>query len=126
MGGRRTAFEDLIITAAKMPWQAGLVLALLSFIGLHILAVHFASPLSASDKAHIDALVTHTFLATVAPLADHHSPGADSRRWCLGLAPIAGVSPVRQYRAYSSEPPLLVRVRAARRGAVSKAGLCSH
>jgi len=91
MGGRRTAFEDLIIIAAKMPWQAGLVLALLSFIGLHIIAVHFASPLGASDKGHIDALVTHTFLATVAPLAEVIIPPA----LVLG----AGVSAWRRSRA---------------------------
>lgn len=91
MGGRRTAFEDLIIIAAKMPWQAGLVLALLSFIGLHIIAVHFASPLDAGDKGHIDALVTHTFLATVAPLAEIIIPPA----LVLG----AGISAWRRSRA---------------------------
>jgi hypothetical protein len=33
MSRRRTVFEDLIIIAAKLPWQAGLALALLSLIG---------------------------------------------------------------------------------------------
>ena len=56
MRGRRTVFEDLIIIAGKLPWQAGLVLALFSFIGLHIIAVHFVSPIVVAGNVNFGAI----------------------------------------------------------------------
>lgn len=86
MRGRRTIFEDLIIIAAKLPWQAGLVLALLSFIGLHIVALHFASPIVASASGDLGAIYTHTLLGTVGRLAQFIVPpaliiGAGTSAW---------------------------------------------
>lgn len=86
MSRRRTVFEDLIIIAAKLPWQAGLALALLSLIGLHIIAVYFASPIVASGKGNLGAIYTHTLLATVTRLAQFIVPpaliiGAGTSAW---------------------------------------------
>src|SRR5690349_6581226 len=69
MRRRRTVFEDLIVIAAKLPWQIGLLLALLSFIGLHSIAVHFTTPVVASGNGDLGVIYTHTLLATVARLA---------------------------------------------------------
>jgi restriction system protein len=86
MSRRRTVFEDLIIIATKLPWQAGLALALLSLIGLHIIAVYFASPIAASPNGNLGAIYTHTLLATVARLAQFIVPpaliiGAGTSAW---------------------------------------------
>ena len=72
--------------AARLPWQAGLVLALLSFIGLHVVAVQFASPVVASSNGNLGAIYTHTLLATVARLAQFIVPpaliiGAGTSAW---------------------------------------------
>lgn len=74
----RTVFEDLIIIAGRLPWQAGVVLAALSFVGLHVIAVHFGSPVAAGDNGNFGAIYSHTFLATVAKLAQFIVP----RRRC--------------------------------------------
>jgi restriction system protein len=86
MPGRRTVFEDLIIMAAKLPWQAGLVLSLLSFISLHVIAAHFASPIVARGNGDLGATSTHALLATVARLAQFIVPpaliiGAGTSAW---------------------------------------------
>ncbi len=66
MRGRRTAFEDLIVIACKLPWQAGLALALLSFAVLHIAAVHFDLPTAPRGKVNFGAIYTQTLLVTFA------------------------------------------------------------
>lgn len=76
MSRRQTVFEDLIIIAAKLPWQAGLALALLSFIGLHIIAVYFASPMVVSGNRIFWEIYSHILLATVARLAQFIVPPA--------------------------------------------------
>src|SRR6185437_1415420 len=86
MSRRRTVFEDLNIIAAKLPWQAGLALALISLIGLHIIAVYFASPIVASRNGNLGAIYTHTLLVTVAKLAQFIVPpaliiGAGTSAW---------------------------------------------
>jgi restriction system protein len=86
MRGRRTAFEDLIIIAGRLPWQAGLVLALLSFAVLHVIVVHFSLPTAARGNVNFGAIYTHTFLATVAKLAQFIVPpalliGAGTSAW---------------------------------------------
>lgn len=86
MRGRRTAFEDLIIIAARLPWQAGLGLALLSLAALHIIAAHFGLPAAASGNGNLDTIYTHTVLATFAKLAQFIVPpalliGAGTSAW---------------------------------------------
>lgn len=86
MRGRRTAFEDLIIIAGRLPWQAGLGLALLSFAVLHIIAVHFGLPVAARGNGNFGAIYTHTLLATFAKLAQFIVPpalliGAGTSAW---------------------------------------------
>lgn len=86
MRSRRTVFEDLIIIAGKLPWQAGLGLALLSFTGLHIIAVHLGLPVAAGGKGNFGAIYSHTFLAIVAKLAQFIVPpalliGAGTSAW---------------------------------------------
>ena len=76
MRSRRTAFEDLIIIAGRLPWQAGLVLALLSFAVLHVIVVHFSLPTAARGNPNFGAIYAHTFLATVAKLAQFIVPPA--------------------------------------------------
>lgn len=86
MRGRRTAFEDLIIIAGRLPWQAGLGLALLSFAVLHIVALRFGPPVAAGGSANFSAIYTHTLLATFAKLGQFIVPpallvGAGTSAW---------------------------------------------
>lgn len=86
MRSRRTAFEDLIILAGRLPWQAGLVLALLSFAVLHVIVMHFGLPTAARSNMNSGAIYTHTVLATVAKLTQFIVPpalliGAGTSAW---------------------------------------------
>lgn len=86
MRGRRTAFEDLIIIAGRLPWQAGLVLALLSLVILHVMAVHLSLPTATRGNVNFGAIYTRTLLATVAKLAQFIIPpalliGAGTSAW---------------------------------------------
>ena len=91
MRGRRTAFEDLIVIAGKLPWQAGLSLALLSFAVLHIAAVHFGLPTAPRGKVNFGAIYTQTLLVTFANLLQFVIPPA--------LIIGAGISAWRRSRA---------------------------
>lgn len=86
MRGSRTPFEDLIITAGRLPWQVGLGLALLSFAVLHVTAVHFGLPTAARGTENLGAIYTHTLVRTFAKLAQFIVPpallvGASTSAW---------------------------------------------
>ena len=86
MRGRRTVFEDLITIAGRLPWQAGLGLALLSFAVLHVIAVQFRLPVAEVGNGNFGAIYTHTLLATFARLAQFIVPpalliGAGTSAW---------------------------------------------
>jgi len=54
--------------AAKLPWQAAVVLAGVSFVGLHLLADGFATPAKVSSVADMGAVAVHSWIHIVAYL----------------------------------------------------------
>lgn len=55
--GRTSGFEDIILVASKLPWWAGLVLALLSYLILHGIASRPLTPVVATPGQMGDAVV---------------------------------------------------------------------
>jgi hypothetical protein len=68
MARRKSGFDDFLTMAAKLPWQAAVVLAVVSFVGLHLLADGFATPAKVSSVADMGAVAVHSWIHTVAYL----------------------------------------------------------
>src|SRR5690349_8842408 len=61
---RTSTFEDLIIVASKLPWQAGMALALISYLILHGIASR--PPLTMTGPGQMGAVVTRSLFSTLA------------------------------------------------------------
>ena len=62
-----SAFDDLMTLSAKMPWPAGVALALVSYVAFHILAVRYAAPaVSPTNLADLGHVVQRQLVGTLA------------------------------------------------------------
>lgn len=53
MARRKSGFDDFLAIAAKLPWQAGVVFAVVSFLGLHFTAGDYATQAKATSVADL-------------------------------------------------------------------------
>jgi len=65
MARRKSGFDDFLTIAAKLPWQAGVVLAVVSFLGLHFAAGDFATPSKATSVADMGSVVIRSGIHTL-------------------------------------------------------------
>ena len=73
---RQSAFDDLLVIASRLPWQVSLSLAALTFLGLHGLAVAFASAPTAITVADMSSAVIHQYVHVGALFAQFVVPAA--------------------------------------------------
>ncbi len=68
MARRKSGFDDFLTIAAKLPWQAGVALAVVSFLGLHFAAGVYATPAKATSLADMGSVVIRSGIHTFAYL----------------------------------------------------------
>jgi restriction system protein len=88
--------EDVIMVASKLPWWAGIVLALVSYLVLHAIASRPVMPTTVAPGQMGDA-VTKGLLTTLALFGQYVLPFA----FCLG-AFTSGINAVRQKKLYNT------------------------
>src|ERR1700722_15715528 len=66
MARRQGGFSDLMDFASRLPWRAGCVLAVVSFLTFHFTAVATSAPPSASALGDLGSVVIHTGVHTFA------------------------------------------------------------
>ncbi|MGA2707671.1 MAG: restriction endonuclease [Steroidobacteraceae bacterium] len=88
MSRRDQFFEKLLAVASKLPWQAGVGLAVLSFLGLHFVSAAFEEPLVAADLADMRSNVGDEVAYFVAVFVQFLVP--------IGFLVAAGVSFVKR------------------------------
>lgn len=91
MRHRRSALEDLMLQATRMPWWAGVAFALVSWVVLRVLAGRYATPVRATSLGDMSTVVVRTLVGTAAQLLQLVIP--------LMLLLGAGVSAWRKSRA---------------------------
>lgn len=74
MARRKSGFDDFLTMAAKLPWQAAVVLAVLSFVGLHLLADGFATPAKVSSVVNLGFVAIRSGIRTFAYLLQFVAP----------------------------------------------------
>jgi restriction system protein len=97
MARKKTSpIEDMILIVSKLPWWAGLALALLSYLALHAIASRPVMPTAATPEQLGDVVVKNLF-TTMATFAQFVLPIA------FGFgALLSGVSALRQKKLYDN------------------------
>ena len=66
MARRDGLFTDLMIVASKLTWKVSVGLAIVVFVGLHLIAAMTSSPIKATSTADMPAVIIHTGIHTFA------------------------------------------------------------
>jgi restriction system protein len=90
---KNSTFEDMIVGASKLPWWAGLLLALVSFVVLHAIA---SSPVGTiAGPGQMGNFVLKNIMRTFALFGQFVIPGG----FCIG-ALVSGIKGIRQRKLY--------------------------
>lgn len=90
---KTSPFEDMIVVASKLPWWAGLVLALVSFVVLHVVASTPMGTLTGPNQ--MGSFVLKNIVRTFAIFGQLIIPAG----FCIG-ALVSGINRIRQQKLY--------------------------
>lgn len=77
MARRSSPIEDLMTLSAKMPWPAGVVAAIASFLALHMLAAHYSAAAGpVSNVADLGSVARRGSVGALASLLQYVAPVA--------------------------------------------------
>lgn len=75
MGRKKSSLvDDLFAIGAALPWKVGLLLALLSFLGFHYIAVKFGQPLAVTTIEGLGRSASHQLFATFGTIFQYLFP----------------------------------------------------